>query len=66
MLENDTLWGGTYLYGLYMGVPPPPSPPQKKKKNRDQIKPQLESSESTFSQPYKENCISDVVRIGSI
>ena len=24
MLENDTLWGGTYLYGLYMGVPPPP------------------------------------------
>ena len=23
MLENDTLWGGTYLYGLYMGVPPP-------------------------------------------
>ena len=22
MLENDTLWGGTYLYGLYMGVPP--------------------------------------------
>ena len=21
MLENDTLWGGTYLYGLYMGVP---------------------------------------------
>ena len=26
MLENDTLWGGTYLYGLYMGVPPPPPP----------------------------------------
>ena len=26
MLENDTLWGGTYPYGLYMGVPPPPSP----------------------------------------
>ena len=26
MLENDTLWGGTYLYGLYMGVPPFPSP----------------------------------------
>ena len=25
MLENDTLWGGTYLYGLYMGVPPPGS-----------------------------------------
>ena len=25
MLENGTLWGGTYLYGLYMGVPPPPS-----------------------------------------
>ena len=23
MLENDTLWGGPYLYGLYMGVPPP-------------------------------------------
>ena len=23
MLENDTLWGGTYLYGLYMGVHPP-------------------------------------------
>ena len=27
MLENDTLWGGTYLYGLRMGVPPPPPPP---------------------------------------
>ena len=27
MLENDTLWGGTYLYGLYMGVPPLPPPP---------------------------------------
>ena len=26
MLKNDTLWGGTYLYGLYMGVPPPPPP----------------------------------------
>ena len=24
MLENDTLWGGTYLYGLCMGVPTPP------------------------------------------
>ena len=24
MSENDTLWGGTYLYGLYMGVNPPP------------------------------------------
>ena len=24
MLENGTLWGGTYLYGLHMGVPPPP------------------------------------------
>ena len=24
MLENGTLWGGTYLYGLYIGVPPPP------------------------------------------
>ena len=23
MLENDTLWDGTYLYGLYMGVHPP-------------------------------------------
>ena len=23
MLENDTLWDGTYLYGLSMGVPPP-------------------------------------------
>ena len=22
MLENDTLSVGTYLYGLYMGVPP--------------------------------------------
>ena len=29
MLENNTLWGGTYLYGLYMRVPssPPPPPP---------------------------------------
>ena len=27
MLENGTVWGGTYLYGLYMGVPPPPPPP---------------------------------------
>ena len=26
MLENETLWGSTYLYGLYMGVPPPPPP----------------------------------------
>ena len=30
--QNDghkipTLWGGTYLYGLYMGLPPPPPPP---------------------------------------
>ena len=29
--QNDghkipTLWGGTYLYGLYMGLPPPPPP----------------------------------------
>ena len=24
MLKNDTLWGGTYLYGLYMAVPPHP------------------------------------------
>ena len=22
---NDTLWGGTYLYGLYIGAPPSPS-----------------------------------------
>ena len=22
--QNDTLWVGTYLYGLYKGVPPPP------------------------------------------
>ena len=22
MLENDTLWGDTYLYGIYMGVTP--------------------------------------------
>ena len=22
MLENGTVWGGTYLYGIYMGVPP--------------------------------------------
>ena len=27
MLENDTLWGGTYLYGLDMGVSSPPPPP---------------------------------------
>ena len=27
MLENDILWGGTYPYGLYTGVPPPPPPP---------------------------------------
>ena len=29
MLENDTLWGGIYLYGLYMEVPRPllPAPP---------------------------------------
>ena len=27
ILENDTLWGGPYPYGLYMGVPPPPPPP---------------------------------------
>ena len=26
MLENDTLWGGTYLYGLFMGVLPAPIP----------------------------------------
>ena len=24
--KNPTLWGGTYLYGLYMGGPPPPHP----------------------------------------
>ena len=23
-LKNHTLWGGTYLYTLYRGVPPPP------------------------------------------
>ena len=28
MLENDTLWGGQYIYGLYMGVHPPPPPPR--------------------------------------
>ena len=22
LYENGTLWGGTYLYGIYMGVPP--------------------------------------------
>ena len=22
--KNPTRWGGTYLYGLYKGVPPPP------------------------------------------
>ena len=22
--KNPTLWGGTYLYDLYKGVPPPP------------------------------------------
>ena len=22
--KNHTLWGGTYLYGLYQEVPPPP------------------------------------------
>ena len=27
MLKNGTLCGGTYLYGLYMGVPPPKPPP---------------------------------------
>ena len=27
MIENDTLWGGTYLYGLAYGIlPPPPLP----------------------------------------
>ena len=25
--QNHTLWGGTYLYSLYRGVPPHPSPP---------------------------------------
>ena len=24
-LKNHTLWGSTYLYSLYRGVPPPPS-----------------------------------------
>ena len=23
--KSPTFWGGTYLYGLYKGVPPPPS-----------------------------------------
>ena len=27
MLENDTLWGGTYPYGLYTGESAPPPPP---------------------------------------
>ena len=27
MLENGTLWGGTYPYDLCVGVPPPPPPP---------------------------------------
>ena len=25
--KNHTLWGGTYLYGLYKGTPPTPHPP---------------------------------------
>ena len=25
-LKNRTLWGGTYLYSSYKGVPPPPPP----------------------------------------
>ena len=24
--KNHTLWGGTYLYGLYRGLRPPPRP----------------------------------------
>ena len=28
ILENGTLWAGTYLYGLYIEVPPPPPPPR--------------------------------------
>ena len=24
--KNPSLWGGTYLHGLYKGVPPPPPP----------------------------------------
>ena len=24
--QNPTRWGGTYLHGLYKGVPPPPTP----------------------------------------
>ena len=24
--QNPTRWGGTYLHGAYMGVPPPPEP----------------------------------------
>ena len=27
MLDNGTLWGGTYLYGLYMRYTPHPNPP---------------------------------------
>ena len=26
VFKNHTLWGGTYLYSLYRGVPPPPPP----------------------------------------
>ena len=26
-VKNHTLWGGTYLYSLYRGVPTPPPPP---------------------------------------
>ena len=34
MLENGTLWGGTYLYGSYMGVPPPSPPPPGRPESR--------------------------------
>ena len=26
--QNPTRWGGTYLHGAYMGVPPPPGAPK--------------------------------------
>ena len=26
--QNPTRWGGTYLHGAYMGVPPPPPEPR--------------------------------------
>ena len=32
--QNHTLWGGTYLYGLYKEVPPPPPHRVRNKKER--------------------------------